>query len=87
MSTKLTLDDDAVAVFEPAKIYLNSNPELDEPIAAKQTRDRWRSEGVEPAYIRLGGESGRGRIGYYGRDLNAWLSTRRVMPSDNRDAA
>jgi excisionase family DNA binding protein len=42
---------------------------------ANRTLSRWRSLGVGPAYIRVGG-----KIFYQRRDLDAWLEKRRVQP-------
>lgn len=40
-----------------------------------RTLIRWRSLGVGPAYIRVGG-----KIFYQKRDLDAWLEKHRVQP-------
>ena len=63
-------------MFNPDKLYLNTDEALD-AIAPRHTRNHWRCENRGPAYIRLGQ-----KIGYSGRDLNAWLRQRRVPTAD-----
>ena len=41
------------------------------------TLAHWRSEGQEPAYVKLGS-----RVAYTGRALNEWLAARTVQPKD-----
>ncbi|MYA29076.1 MAG: MerR family transcriptional regulator [Nitrospira sp. SB0672_bin_25] len=38
-----------------------------------QTLAHWRSQGRGPVFVKLGAA-----VGYCGKDLNAWLTTRRV---------
>ena len=61
-------------MFDPDRLYPNTDKALD-VIAPASTRNHWRSEGRGPAFIKLGQ-----RVAYSGRDLNAWLTERRVEP-------
>ena len=61
-------------MFDTDRLYPNTDKALD-VIAPASTRNHWRSEGRGPAFIKLGQ-----RVAYSGRDLNAWLTERRVEP-------
>ena len=63
-------------MFDPNKLYLNSDKALD-AIAGIHTRNHWRVVGAGPAYIKLGQ-----RVAYSGADLNDWLRARRVATVD-----
>ena len=66
-------------MFDEEKIYLASDPAL-LVIGPYSTLAHWRCENRGPAFIRLGQ-----KIAYSGRDLNAWLRSRRVATDDQPD--
>ena len=68
-------------MFDETRLYLTGDPAL-RAIAPASTMAHWRCENRGPAYIRLGQ-----KIGYSGRDLNAWLEQRRVPTADQPAAA
>ena len=63
-------------MFEPDKLYLANDLAL-RPLGSRQTLAHWRHEGRGPAFVRLGR-----RIAYRGSDLNRWLESRTVQPTD-----
>lgn len=71
------------ALFEPDRLYRNTDPALD-VIAARATRDRWRSQGFGPAFVRLGDSRG-APIGYWGGVLNRWLAERCYASTTDAD--
>ena len=64
-------------MFDDDKLYLNGDPAL-LVLGRPSTLAHWRSEGRGPAFIKLGA-----RVGYRGLDLNRWLETRTVRPTDS----
>ena len=68
-------------MFDPDKIYLNGDPDL-LVLGRPSTLNHWRCEGQGPPYVRLGS-----RIGYKGADLNEWISSRTVQPTQATEAA
>lgn len=62
----------ATDFFDPATVYVDSDKELD-LIANKHKRAQWRHRRVGPSFIRMGR-----KIGYLGKDLNAWMNANRV---------
>ena len=73
MATK-TID-----VFQDDLIYSTQDPALTQ-IGTPSTLRFWRHVGRGPNYIKIS-EGQRGRVGYHGRDLNAYLAERRVKVS------
>ena len=67
-------------MFDESKLYRNDDPALD-VIGRPFTRAHWRSDGLGPAFLRLGRH-----VYYRGSDLNAWLETRVVRPANGRTA-
>ncbi len=63
-------------VFEPDRIYGDSDRELD-LIATKTLRAQWRHRRVGPAWIKFGR-----RVKYRGSDLNDYVEENRVSPGD-----
>ena len=61
-------------MFQDDKLYLTDDPAL-QVLGPYSTLAHWRSEGRGPAFIKLGQ-----RVAYSDRDLNAWLTERRVEP-------
>ena len=64
-------------VFDDQKLYLAGDPAL-LVLGRPSTLAHWRSEGRGPAFVKLGG-----RVAYYGSDLNRWVETRTVRPTDS----
>lgn len=62
-------------MFEPAKLYLTSDPAL-LVLGRPSTLAHWRSEGSGPAFIKLGM-----RVAYSGAALNEWLRVRTIHPT------
>lgn len=62
-------------MFDDEKFYTTDDPAL-RVLGPYSTLAHWRSEGRGPAFVRLGR-----RVAYRGRDLNAWIESRRVEPS------
>ena len=63
-------------MFDDHKLYLNGDPAL-LVLGRPSTRAHWRSAGCGPAFIKLGA-----RVAYRGSDLNEWLESRTVRPTD-----
>ena len=63
-------------MFDDNRLYLAGDPAL-RVLGRPSTLAHWRSEGRGPAFIKLGS-----RVAYHGSDLNAWLATRTVRPTD-----
>ena len=64
-------------MFDDNRLYLAGDPAL-RVLGRPSTLAHWRSErGRGPAFIQLGS-----RVAYRGSDLNAWLATRSVRPTD-----
>lgn len=63
-------------MFDDDKLYFTNDPAL-LVIASPSTLAHWRSENRGPAYIKIGR-----RVAYRGSDLNAWLRSRTIRPSD-----
>ena len=68
-------------MFNPTTIYLTDDPAL-LVLGRPSTLAHWRCQGEGPSYVRLGS-----RIGYRGSDLNRWLESRVVQPTNRADAA
>ena len=64
-------------MFDDTKLYLAGDPAL-RVLGSPSTLAHWRSEGRGPAFIKLGA-----RVGYLGSDLNQWLASRTVRPTDS----
>ena len=62
-------------MFDADKLYLTDDPQL-LALAPYSTLAHWRSKGAGPAFIKIGS-----RVAYSGKDLNAWLASRRVEPT------
>ena len=62
----------AKAIFEPDRIYDDSDDELD-LIAPRDKRAQWRHRRVGPAFLKFGR-----RVKYHGSDLNKWVMENRV---------
>lgn len=71
-------------IFARDKLYLNDDPALD-AIGKPSTRNRWRSQGYGPVWIRLGDAPGC-RVAYLGAELNQWLSERMAASTTEADA-
>ena len=63
-------------MFEETRLYPASDPDLS-LLATYQTLAHWRSEGRGPAYVKIGA-----KVFYTGRDLNAWIESRKVHPGE-----
>lgn len=63
-------DPDRVLRPMAASAYLGGAPSV-------QTLARWRSEGIGPPWVRIGGA-----IGYQIADLRRWIDSRRVDPAE-----
>ena len=63
-------------MFDDDKLYLASDSALLK-LGRPSTLAHWRSEGRGPAFIKLGA-----RVAYRGSDLNQWLASRTVRPTD-----
>ena len=64
-------------MFDDHKLYLAGDPAL-LVLGRPSTLAHWRSEGRGPAFIKLGA-----RVAYRGSDLNEWLVSRTVRPTDS----
>ena len=62
--------------FEHHRLYRTTDPEL-AIIATRGTLAQWRCRGEGPPYIQYGN-----RILYGGRDLNAWLDSHIIHPTN-----
>ena len=60
-------------MFDPNKLYFASDDAL-KLLGSYSTLSHWRSDGIGPAYIRLGPQ----RVAYAGAALNEWLRSRTV---------
>ena len=67
-------------LFEDAKLYITDDPALLK-LGKPSTLAHWRSEGRGPAFVKLGG-----RVAYKGADLNAWIESRTVRPTETSAA-
>ena len=65
-------------MFDDGRLYLAGDPAL-LVLGRPSTLAHWRSEGRGPAYVKLGA-----RVGYRGSDLNEWLATRTVRPTERQ---
>ena len=65
-------------MFDGSRLYF-ANDTAVLALAPYWTLARWRSEGRGPRYIKIGA-----RVAYRGSDLNDWLATRTVEPTDVR---
>ena len=63
-------------IFDDNFLYAATSPELGQ-IAPENTLRFWRSKKRGPSFVKIT-EGPRGRVGYYGRDLNDYLSKCRV---------
>ena len=66
-----------VEVFEPQRIYDDSDPELN-IIAGRSKRAQWRHRRVGPAFIKCGR-----RVKYAGSDLNKWIDQNRIVTAES----
>ena len=66
-------------MFDPDRLYLTNDPAL-RALGKFSTLAHWRCEGRGPSYIKVGS-----RVAYSGKDLNAWLATQRIDPTDRAD--
>ena len=62
-------------IFDADRMYFPEDPEM-RVFGSIEKLAQWRHRNVGPAFIRIGR-----RIGYYGTDLNAYLSDQRTDPS------
>ncbi|AXI54920.1 MerR family transcriptional regulator [Sulfitobacter sp. JL08] len=62
-------------IFDADRMYFPEDPEM-RVFGSIEKLAQWRHRNVGPAFIRIGR-----RIGYYGTDLNAYLSNQRTDPS------
>ena len=67
-------------LFEDAKLYITDDPALLK-LGKPSTLAHWRSEGRGPAFVKLGS-----RVAYKGADLNAWIESRTVRPTETSAA-
>ena len=65
-------------LFIPTKLYRSSDPEM-RILGTEGTLRVWRCLRQGPPYITLTGST-RPPVRYIGADLNAWISSRRVVP-------
>ena len=68
-------------MFDDGKLYLAGDPAL-AVIASYSTMAHWRVGGSGPPYLKLGQ-----RVAYRGADLNEWLASCTVRPTDSRRGA
>ena len=64
-------------MFDDDKLYPARDPAL-RKLGSPSTLAHWRTEGRGPAFIKLGA-----RVAYRGSDLNQWLASRTVRPTDS----
>ena len=62
-------------MFDPDTLYMNGDEAL-KGLARPSTWNHWRSQGEGPPYIKIGA-----RVGYRGSDLNRWLESRTIQPT------
>ena len=67
-------------MFEDDKLYFAGDPALLQ-LGPPSTLAHWRSQRRGPAYIKVGR-----RVAYRGRDLNDWLASRTVRPTEERES-
>ena len=65
-------------MFDDDTLYLAGDPAL-LVLGRPSTLAHWRSEGRGPCYVKLGS-----RVAYRGRDLNEWLGSQTVRPTDGQ---
>ena len=63
-------------MFDNDRFYTASDPQL-LALVPYSTLAHWRTDGRGPAYVKIGH-----RVVYSGADLNAWLASRRVQPTE-----
>ncbi|MCZ4258142.1 MerR family transcriptional regulator [Sulfitobacter sp. G21635-S1] len=64
-----------VKIFDDDRVFFPEDPEL-RVFGAIEKLAQWRHRNRGPAFIRIGR-----RIGYFGADLNAYLSAQRTDPN------
>lgn len=62
--------------FDPDRYYRTTDPEL-ALVATRGTLSQWRHRGEGPPYVKFGN-----RILYEGHELNRWLDSRVVRPTN-----
>ena len=62
-------------MFDSSKLFMTTDPAL-LVLGRPSTLAHWRSEGRGPAFIKIGS-----RVAYAGADLNDWLKSRTVRPT------
>ena len=67
-------------MFDESALYYTNDPAL-LVLGRPSTLAHWRCQGEGPAYVRLGS-----RIAYKGADLNAWIESRIVRPTETSAA-
>ncbi|SDJ16409.1 hypothetical protein [Lutimaribacter saemankumensis] len=63
-------------VFDDERVYFPEDPEM-RVLGNREKLAQWRHRMTGPAFIRIGR-----RIGYHGSDLNTYLSSQRIDPSN-----
>ena len=61
-------------IFDADRMYFPEDPEM-RVFGSIEKLAQWRHRNVGPAFIRIGR-----RIGYYGTDLNTYMSAQRTDP-------
>lgn len=64
-----------MAIFDQDRIFFSEDPEM-RIFGSIEKLAQWRHRNRGPAFIRIGR-----RIGYFGGDLNAYLSAQRIDPN------
>lgn len=67
-------------MFDDDRLYMNGDAALT-AIAKPSTWNHWRSEGQGPPFVKLGS-----RVAYRGSDVNEWLRSRTVQPTDRPES-